>query len=515
MATAVKIPFMTTDFIVLEDEVDLVAYIAVHGSGVFQATATALFNEGTLFDRERLAFGQARDTRVHADSYILRIPFDQYSATGSVQLTAYGTESTNEVSDTVTLRVFPAASILKDVTTDAELKAALITAKSNSGTHTKIRFATGSYAFPAATDSDFNDWDLSETNKLVSFEAAPAATVTIATAAPWVKWGYWKGVSFISPSGNAVSLDRASYHVFDSCRFSNATVGLSVSSAGNARLENCGFTGLRDAVVGASVVRGAFWQNITGTVFQNVSRLIEGTTGYGLSRSEEIGFPNAWAVYTAGVWDPMIRHNMAVDLHPSILVQASGASFQFAGITGNVFNSFSTVGMDLQSIESSYIAHNSVRSAESEGESIRVSGRRSKSNVFVNNYFTRLPTNMSLLSDGNTWDHNSIASVVPGFANRYLILRQDSALLNRGDPQTGMARAFGSLKYQNQIGAMPYHPDAALDSILSNVITQPDFGFSTKNSIDGDFVAIYPAFGSGGQLVFSDGTQSGWLAVVT
>jgi hypothetical protein len=229
---------------------------------------------------------------------------------------------------------------------------------------------------------------------------------------------------------------------------------------------------------------------------------------------------------------------MAVDMQAQLITQDQEAEFDGAVIAGNVFNTHSLNGWVLNSMVNSYVAHNSVWTEPTSGSSIAVTGNRFKDNFVASNYFSRLDTDLQLLVGGSTWTHNatesseilgddSVASVVPGFANRYLILTKNSALLNRGLPQVGMVTAFGTLSYTSQIGAMPYHPDTTLASVLANVIQHSIYGLTTKNSPDGDFVAPssgfsrftgsptpVPLLDGTGRLHFNDGTQSGLLAVI-
>jgi hypothetical protein len=518
---------MTSDFLVLEDEdVDLSVYVSAHSSlSPALVTGSATFDGRVLFDHRALTLSTDFEARVPTDAYVMTIPLGDFSTAGDLDLSALVSSEFGDTTDSVTLKFFPPPTVTHTVSTDAELEIALEMASDTSAEHFRIQFATGTYTFPAS-------WNMTRASKLVTFEPETGATVTIVDSVFPIRWARWKDLIFqTTTDATAFPLDSVdARHVFERCRFhstGSAGVGISVSGGADGRLEGCVFENVAHAVVGASVVRGAFWANLTGIVFRNVSRLLEGCVGYGLDVAPA-GTPdeNVWASYDGGAWTPVIRHNLAIDMMAPVLILDSTASFDGAVLAGNVFNTHSERGWVLPQMVNSYVAHNSVWTEPTAGSSIVVSGNRYVDNAVHNNYFGRLDTDLNLLSNGSTWSHNatesseipgtdSIAGVVPGFANRYLIPTKSSTLLRRGLPQAGMETAFGTLKYQTQIGAMPYHPDSGMSSVLAGVISYPDFGLSVEDSPDGDFVAPDAGFRSGGAaLIFSDGTQSGLLGVI-
>lgn len=515
---------------VVYDGRPLLIHVAAHSDQPYTVQASALFQGAEVVSRTLLPEVQDYSSRVPVECYQLAIPADRYHAGGSLAIVAYAGGSGGESTDTTTIRVFQPYDLTQDVGSTVDLRGALVAAVGHSGSHIRIRFvASATYVFPSKSDPLYSQFDLSSADgKLVTFEPASGVEAQIqADSPPLVKRAIWKGLAFTGSATHGTTLTVTGIHTFISCRFSNTqatgrTLGLWAEQGARVKLTNCFFDALSSGCHGVEVIRGAFWRQLSGIVFSNTLRVLEGTTGYGLAASGS--WPCLWARWDVGA-SPFVRYNIAVDLSAPVL-SVQGAGWSSAAVVGNVWNTAAASGVSVQGkLAACYWAHNSVRTDPVLGASFTAQSDGIVGGVYVNNYFTRLdPTHRSVAS-GNLWDFNatesangsgpkSLSSVVPGFSSKYLVVSASSSLLRAGSPQPGVSKAFGFLPYQNQIGAMPYVSDANLVKQMQQVLRLIDYGVTTHDSLEGDFTAPNPGSGLGGQLSFVDGTQSGWLAVV-
>ena len=464
----------------------LTVYFSAHAPALTSVAASVAFNGNEVITSKPLVVGQDFTGRMPIECYVLTVPPASWNGGGTLVVSITATTATGTATDSVTLKTFPAIEATEAVTDDSSLSTALDNIESASNTHTLVTLAPNIYTFPVATALDTDD------TKLVTFRPlASGDVIHIEDADTFVRRVAWSDVRFRSTSllSPCIKLGSGGHsHSFSGCRFSNTaggsksgTFGLIVPAGARAKVELSHFSSLGTAIVGADVVRNVFWAGMESVVFQNVRRVIEGTVGHG---SPTV----TWAYYDTDL-SPSIRHNVGLlSAAPSIVKTDASSSFSHAALVGNSFLTTGSDGLRLlaNKVENNYVAHNTLRTASGTGTGILVGTARPVNlNFAVNNFLTSTLDNSAAWGGDNTFDYNasegaieganSLSSISPLFANDLGLLQQNSPLLAQALAQPGVGRAFGTLLYQNQIGAVPFHPDTANASVLSHVANWPEF----------------------------------------
>jgi hypothetical protein len=482
----VKILSHTTGESLVYDGRPVPVYVAAHAPLQPMVLATVTFGSRTILDSVPLV--AARDTmgRLPVECYGLSVPAELFGDAGDMVISVTAIAGGLSSTDSVTLKLFPPPQDTVATTDSSSLSSALTAIAGGSDRHTLVTLATGTYVFPADTGL----WDNDE--KLLTFRALSGATVLITDSEPYVRRGIWSGLRFVSEDPNLPGLNLTNHgaHRLTACRFQNVggggtltSTGLQVDRTTRVYVHRCRFSTFAIAVSRADVVRNCYWDDIRGTVFANVSRVVEGTVGHGDPTA-------AWAVYSAHAGSsPVIRHNVALLGSTPLLVDtAKSPGIRRCAFVGNSMKSAgSGMAFTASELDYNYIAHNTLRVNESTGNALDFgSSRPMRSNYIVNNYLGRQVSTPLLAVNGNVFDYNASAGVVDGsnslsgvspvFANDLGVLGQGSPLRHRSVPQPGMSLAFGLLPYQDQIGALPHHPDATNSSVLKLVTSWPEVG---------------------------------------
>jgi len=506
------------------------AAIAVAGAEKTTIRLRAMRN-GVEISNSIVTLGRDLSARVPVDAYVAQFPA---SASGIYTLSAEATMPGGGAVDTVTLRSFPTAEESITVANSSQLKAALIAGRSSASSHIRIRMHSGEYSMPQETDVDRAYFDTTTIpTKLFTFERATASSNPIVVDSFVAASNtIWKNIGFIGRAGGyMLRFTLGGTHVFTSCSFVGLGTNVSVFAVPfetAIRLDDCYMSDMTNGIAGAQVVRGMFWRNVEGSVFRNIRRVLEGTTGYrGVPT-----YTDADAVdRISGSWldidDPasqvFVRCNMVPDDYRPIIQTVRHNVMQDAAFIGNAWATLSTTGLRFGSVVNTFFANNTVAS-NSSGVSIAAYGQHVQDNVGKNNYFTALTKDSSRFFVAN-WTYNATSSstkqgatnmsdVPVPFLNKYMVLRSDSPLRDGGSPEPAIVTSFGYLPLDTTIGAVPYQDDRLMDSTLASVITLSDLGVSLKDSDTGDFVGVDSGGGDGGAFLHVDGTQSGLLATL-
>jgi hypothetical protein len=464
----------------------LTVYFSAHAPELTSVSTTVTFNDNEIITNKALLVGQDFTGRMPVECYVLTISPSLWNGGGTLVVSITATTSTGSATDSVTLKTFPDIESTEAVTDLSSLATALSTIAGSAFSHTLVTMTPGNYVFPPATSLDTND------AKLVTFRPLASGDVAyVEDADAFVRRARWEDIRFRATSllDPCIKLGSAGHsHFFTGCRFTNedagsksGTFGVIVPVGAWANVDMCHFSSLGTAVVGADVVRNTFWNGMESVVFQNVRRVIEGTVGSG---SPSV----TWAYYDSA-FSPSIRHNVGLlSAVPSILKTDAASSFSNVALVGNSFLTTGSDGLRLlaNAVNNNYIVHNTLRTATGTGTGILVGTTRPVNlNFAVNNFLTSTLDNPASWGGDNIFDHNasegvirgdnSLSSITPLFANTLGLLQQNSPLLAQALTQAGVGRAFGTLLYQSQIGAVPFHPDSANASVLSHVANWPEF----------------------------------------
>ena len=221
MQAGVALSFMPRDFLVPDLDRDVTLYAAAHSSvAPLKVFGSAAWNGRSVFDRRPLPLTRDVFARFPVDAHALTVESGALGVRGSLELTVRTLNAlTAESTDTAEVEFFPSPQLTSTVSTDAELLAALKSAKGSGVDHYRIQLSTGTYTFPAASDPTFAQWDLSSSGVLVTFEPVAGADVVVADSLFYLDWAQWKNITFRGTQATLVTVPRRSRFVFLDCWF--------------------------------------------------------------------------------------------------------------------------------------------------------------------------------------------------------------------------------------------------------------------------------------------------------
>lgn len=420
-----------------------------------------------------------------ATDYRLRNPVSLYSTRadlvpGDYRVVASVSSSTGAVQDSILVKIFDSASSVVTVANQGQLDTALQNIKNGSSLHNKIILTSGNYIYPTG-----NSYDLSQQDKLVSFEAN--GSVTFVGSNPYnIKWSNWFKVGFSNPAGTAFTSLVGSHHAFRRCSFYASATGVIASSGSYIRIEDCHAHTLTTGFVNVSVIRGLSWTKIAGVVFHNCS-VIESTTGRrNLTTNLNTSILKrqcVWALFDGSLSGVVIRDNLVLDDYSTLIL--SDSNLTNLSFVGNNLKTTGKTSMQLGGLINSSVIHNTVVS-DPDVPTIHMSGSSVRS-LFINNYMTRLESPIRKIAETGSWVNNAsqqspkigVGTILgdPKFQNNYRFLQVVSPLREFGVAVGGFSLIQG-LPLTRQIGSMPYHVDTGLAHIYANMRNDSLFGFS-------------------------------------